>query len=337
MKKLQMLLVICLVMVFTLTACSQPADTSAKAEGGSEAEQPKQEEVAHLVISTGGTSGSYYPVGGAIANVVSKYAKGVNITAQTSGGSIENLKLIEKGQSEFGLAQNDLADYAIKGIQLFDTKLEKIRAIAALYPEYIQIAVRTDKGINSISDLKGKKISVGAPGSGSEANCRQFLELLGVPYESFEPQFLENTDAANQFKDNVIDGFIITSGLPSPAIQEIATTKGVKIIGFSKEEAEKINKQWPFLTAEPIPANSYKDQTEELITMAAKSAIFVSADVSEDVVYKFTKALWENQTEMEQANAKAKHMKKDNPLEGITVEPHPGALKYYNEIGVKVN
>ncbi len=160
---------------------------------------------------------------------------------------------------------------------------------------------------------------------------------MGVPYESFEPQFLENTDAANQFKDNVIDGFIITSGLPSPAIQEIATTKGVKIIGFSKEEAEKINKQWPFLTAEPIPANSYKDQTEELITMAAKSAIFVSADVSEDVVYKFTKALWENQTEMEQANAKAKHMKKDNPLEGITVEPHPGALKYYNEIGVKVN
>jgi len=337
MKKLHVLLAICLVLVLTLVACSKPADTSAKAEGGTAAEQPKQEEVAHMVISTGGTSGSYYPVGGAIANIVSKYAEGVNITAQTSGGSIENLKLIEKGQSELGLAQNDLADYAIKGIEIFDTKLEKIRSIAALYPEYIHIAVRPDKGINSISDLKGKKISVGAPGSGSEANCRQFLELLGVPYESFQPQFLENTDAANQFKDNVIDGFIITTGLPSPAVQEIAVSNGVKIIGFSKEEAEKINKQWPFLTAEVIPANSYKDQAEELITMAAKSVIFVSSDVSEDVVYKITKALWENQPELEQANGKLKNMHKDKPLEGVTVEPHPGALKYYNEIGVKVN
>lgn len=331
MKKLSILLLFCLI-VFMLASCSSSSPTT---EGPGE-EGAGPQEVVNLVISTGGTSGSYFPVGGAIANIVSNYAEGLNITAQTSGGSIENLKLIEKGQSEFGLAQNDLADYAMKGIELFDTKLEKIRGIATIYPEYIQIAVRPDKGINSISDLKGKKISVGAPGSGSEANCRQFLALLGVPYESFSPQFLENTDAANQYKDNVIDGFIITTGLPSPAITEIATTKGVKVLGFSKEEAEKINNEWGFLTPETIPANSYKDQGEDVITMAAKSVIFTSADISEDIVYKFTKALWENQPELEQANAKAKNMNKEDPLGGVTVPAHPGAAKYYKEIGIDV-
>lgn len=331
MKKISFLLVLCFV-IFALTSCTSPKPVE---DGQSEAETERQE-IVNLVISTGGTSGSYFPVGGAIANIVTNYAEGLNVTAQTSGGSIENLKLIEKGQSEFCIAQNDLAEYAMKGIELFDTKLEKVRGIASIYPEYIQIAVRPDKDINSISDLKGKKISVGPPGSGSEANSRQFLALLGVPYESFNPQFLENTDAANQYKDNAIDGFIITTGLPSPAIMEIATTKGVKVLGFSQEEAEKINKEWGFLTPEIIPVGSYKDQSEDIITMAVKSVIFTSIDVSEDIVYKFTKALWENQSELEQANAKTKEMKKDNPLDGVTVPAHSGAIKYYNEIGIDV-
>jgi len=333
MKKLYLILVLCIAL-FSFTSCTNPTDTVEKPQV--EQEQPKQEDV-NIVIATGGTSGSYFPMGGAIANIISNYAEGVNASAQTSGGSIENLKLLESGEVDLALAQNDLADYAMKGIEVFDEKQEKIRAIATIYPEFIHIAVNPKSGINSISDIKGKKISVGAPGSGSEANCRQFLELLGVTYDSFKPQFLANTDAADQLKDNVIDGMIITTGLPSPAILEISTTKGVKIIGFTKEEADSISKEWPYLTPIVIAANTYKDQTEEITTMTAKSVLFTSSDVSEDVVYKVTKALWENITELEKANAKAEYMNKDNPLQAVTVPVHPGALKYYNEIGVKIN
>lgn len=290
-----------------------------------------------LVISTGGTSGSYFPMGGAIANVISNYAEGVKATAQTSGGSIENLKLIERGESEMGLAQNDLADYSLKGVEMFKEKLIKPRAIATLYPELIQIVVRADKNVDNIEDLKGLKISVGAPGSGSEANARQFLEILGIPYESFQPQFLSNTDAADQFKDRVIDGMMITSGLPSPAIMDISILTDVKIIGFTNEQLAKVRSKMPFLTPVLIPAGTYDGQDEDVVTVAAQAVLFVSEDIPEDVVYKCTKAIWEHKDELVQAINKAEHMDPNDPVKGVTVPVHPGALKYYDEIGVQIN
>lgn len=326
MKK-TLFVVFMLVLVLVAAGCSPKAE-----KGDTGAIQEYQ-----LVISTGGTSGSYFPMGGAIANVISNYAEGVKATAQTSGGSIENLKLIERGESEMGLAQNDLADYSLKGIEMFTEKLTKPRAIATFYPELIQIVVRADKNVNNIEDLKGLKISVGAPGSGSEANARQFLEILGIPYESFQPQFLSNTDAADQFKDKVIDGMMITSGLPSPAIMDISILTDVKIVGFTDEQLGKVKSKMPFLTPVTIPAGTYDGQDEDVVTIAAQAVLFVSEDIPEDVVYKCTKAIWEYKDELVQAINKAEHMDPNDPVKGVTIQVHPGAIKYYNEIGVQIN
>ena len=319
-------------LIFALVVAGCSPQVTEEGNGDGEAVQEYQ-----MVISTGGTSGSYFPMGGAIANVISNHAEGVKATAQTSGGSIENLKLIERGESEMGLAQNDLADYSLKGVEMFSEKLTKPRAVATFYPELIQIVVRADKNIENIEDIKGLKISVGAPGSGSEANARQFLEILGVPYDSFQPQFLSNTDAADQFKDRVIDGMMITSGLPSPAIMDISILTDVRILGFTDEQLEAIGKEMGFLTPVTIPGGTYEGQEEDVVTVAAQAVLFISEDVPEDVVYKSTKAIWEYKDELIQAIQKAEHMDPDDPVKGVTVPVHPGALKYYNEIGVKVD
>lgn len=290
-----------------------------------------------MVISTGGTSGSYFPMGGGIANVISTYVPGVKVTAQTSGGSIENLKLIERGESEMGLAQNDLADYAMRGVEMFKEKLTKPRAIATLYPELIQIVVRADKKVENIEDIKGLKISVGAPGSGSEANARQFLEILGVPYNSFKPLFLSNTDAADQFKDRIIDGMILTTGLPSPAIMDISILTDVKIIGFTDVQIQKIQEKIPFLTPFIIPAGTYNGQDEDVKTLCAQAVLFISKEIPEEIVYECTKAIWQHKDELVQALKKAENMDPMNPVKGVTVPIHSGALKYYSEVGIKIN
>lgn len=328
MKK-TLLIAFMLVLVLVAAGCSP-----AVKEGDTVEETPQSYQ---MVISTGGTSGSYFPMGGAIANVISNHVPGANVTAQTSGGSVENLKLIERGECEMGLAQNDLADFAFRGVEMFSEKLIKHRAIATFYPELIQIVVRADKNINNIEDLKGYKISVGAPGSGSEANARQFLEALGVPYSSFNPQFLSNTDAADQFKDKIIDGMMITSGLPSPAITDIALLSDVKILGFTEEQLKIINERMPFLTPVTITAGTYEGQDEDVVTVAAQAVLFVSEDIPEDVVYECTKALWEYKDELIQSIPKAENMDPKDPVKGVTTPVHPGAIKYYNEIGVSVN
>jgi len=327
MRKWTIWVLVLLLFAGTIAGCAKKSEKPA--------EKAKQE-VTQLVISTGGTSGSYFAVGGAFANIISKYGENLSATAQTSGGSIENLKLLESGESELILAQNDLADYALKGAEMFKEPLKNVQAIATLYPEYIQIVVRANLGVKKITDLKGKKISVGPPGSGSEANARQFLQALGVAYDSFKPQFLSNTDATNQFKDKIIDGFIITSGLPSPAIMDIASTMDVTVVGFTNEEIAVLAKDIPFLTAAVIPANSYNKQTQDVQTIAAQAVLFTSAKVPEEVVYRITKAIWDNQDELILSTAKAKYMKKDNPVIGVTVPVHPGAAKYYKEKGIAV-
>ncbi len=323
------LLIACVLTLVLLVVGCGPTRGNGDADDGAVEEY-------QMVIATGGTSGSYFPMGGAIANVISNHVPSANITAQTSGGSVENLKLIERGEAEMGLAQNDLADFAHKGIEMFEQKLVKHRAIATFYPELIQIVVRADKNINNIEDLKGYKISVGAPGSGSEANARQFLEILDVPYSSFNPQFLSNTDAAEQFKDRVIDGMMITSGLPSPAIMDISLLSDVKILGFTQAQLDKIADKMAFLTPITIPAGTYDGQNEDVVTVAAQAVLFISEDIPEDVVYEYTKALWEYRHELEQSIPKAEHMDPKDPVKGVTTPVHPGAEKYYNEVGASV-
>lgn len=325
------LLVVCILVLALIAVGCAPKATE---EGSGEAEAP---EVMQMVITTGGTSGSYFPMGGAIASVITNHVEGVSVTAQTSGGSTENLILIERGECELGLAQNDAAEYAWLGKEMYSEKHNKPRAIATLYPELVQIVARKDTGIKNIEDIKGHKVSIGAPGSGSEANARQYLNLLGIPYDSFQPQFLSNTDAADQFKDEIIDCMILTSGLPSPALMDISTLTDVTVVGFTEEQAAKINKEIPFLTPIKIPAGTYRGQNEDVLSVTVQAVLFASEDIPEDIVYEITKALWENKDELVQVIAKAENMDPKDPVKGVTIPVHPGALKYYKEIGIEID
>ncbi len=304
--------------------------------GDSKPAQPaaKPAEPTKMILATGGTSGTYYPLGGAMAQLWNSKAKIVNVTAQATGAAIENLRLINKGDAELAIVQSDTMDYAYKGIEVFKEKLPDVRAIAYLYPEVIQLVVRADGGINSVADFKGKKVGVGAPGSGTEANFRQIIDVFGLTYKDMQPNYLSFSECADRFKDGQLDAFIVVAGIPNSAIMDIATQHNIKILPISDDMIGNINKKYPFLSATTIPANTYKGQTSNVKTIAIMATLVANAKVKDDVVYAITKALFDNLPDLATAHAKGKEIKLDTAVKGMAIPFHPGAEKYFKEKGV---
>lgn len=289
----------------------------------------------NLILATGGTSGTYYPFGGTMAQIFNSKIENMNVTAQATGASVENLKLIGKKEAELAIVQNDMTDYAYNGTETFkDGKIENVRAVATLYPEVIQIVVSTDSNINTLQDIKGKKFSVGAPGSGVEANARQLLEVMGMSYGDFTANYLSFSESADSFKDKHIDGFLFTSGIPNAAIQDISTTSSLKFVSIPDNVIQQLTSQYPFFTEYIIPAGTYKGQDAVVKTIAVKATLVAGSEVSEQVIYDLTKALFENQPELAQANAKGAELNINEAVKGISVPFHPGAEKYYKEKGI---
>lgn len=316
MKKLLVVaLMTVFVLSFALTACA-PAQTN-------------------LIMATGGTSGTYYPFGGAMAQIFSNKVEGLNVTAQTSGASVENCKLLGKKEVELAILQNDMLDYAYNGLEAFEgKKIDSVRALATLYPEVVQIVVSADSGISSVEEFKGQKISVGAPGSGVEANTRQILDAVGISYDDFSTNYLSFSESAEQFKDKHLKGFIFTSGVPNAAIQDIGATQEVQLLSLSDEVIEELTAKYPFFTKHIIPAGTYNGQTADVKTVAVKATLAVGKDLSESVVYDITKALFENQEELATVHAKGSSVKLESAVQGISIPFHPGAEKYYKEKGI---
>jgi uncharacterized protein len=288
----------------------------------------------NLILATGGTSGTYYPFGGAIAQIFNTKIENMNVTAQATGASVENLKLIGKKEAELAIVQNDMTDYAYKGLEAFkDGKVENVRAIATLYPEVIQIVASPDSGISTVMDIKGKKFSVGAPGSGVEANARQILDVLGMTYNDFSANYLSFAESSDSFKDKHIDGFLFTSGIPNAAIQDITATSALNFVSIPDDVIKSITEKYPFFTAYVIPAGTYQGQTADVKTIAVNATLVVGSEVSEKVVYELTKALFANQAELATAHAKGKLLSLETAVTGISIPYHPGAEKYYKEVG----
>ncbi|MDF2839289.1 MAG: transporter solute receptor, family [Clostridia bacterium] len=289
---------------------------------------------SNLILATGGTSGTYYPFGGAMAQIFNSKIADMNVTAQSTGASVENLKLIGKKEAELAIVQNDMTDYAYNGLESFkDGKIENVRAIATLYPEVIQIVASEDSGIVTMNDIKGKKFSVGAPGSGVEANARQILDVLTMTYDDFAANYLSFSESADSLKDKHIDGFLFMSGIPNAAIQDTATTSKLKFVSLSDDVVTQLTTKYPFFTAFTIPAGTYNGQDTDVKTVAVKATLIVGAEVSEKVVYDLTKALFENQPELATGHAKGKELNLTDAVQGISVPFHPGAEKYYKEVG----
>lgn len=286
-----------------------------------------------LSIATGGTSGTYYPVGGAIAKVLNENIDNMNASAQSTGASVTNTRLIYNQEVELAILQNDIASYAVNGQNQFaDNQVNNMTGITALYPEVIQIVVRNDAGIESIADLKGKSVAVGAPGSGAEANAKQILDFFGLTYDDIEEDYLSFGEAASRLKDRQIDAAFLTAGIPTAAVMDVAATQDISLINFSDQDIKALNSEYPYLTGVTVPAGSYNGLDNDIQTVALKAILVADSDLSEDVVYNITKAIFENRDTLIAAHDRARDIKLDSAMDGMTVELHPGAKKYYDEV-----
>ncbi len=287
------------------------------------------------ILATGGTGGTYYPFGGAIANIWNTKIENMNVTAQATGASAENLRLINKGEAEFATVQNDVMDYAFHGTDMFaGEKLENVMTIGTMYPEVIQIAVSESSGIKSVADFKGKRISVGDAGSGVEFNAKQILEGYGLTFEDIKKSNLSFKESAEGIQNGTLDGCFITAGVPNSALQELAFTAGLILIPVSGPEADSICSKYSFYTQTTIPGKTYKGTDEDTPALAIKATLAVSSKLDEETVYQMTKTLFENLDELGQAHAKGKEVSAEAAVTGVSVPFHPGAAKYFKELGL---
>lgn len=287
------------------------------------------------ILATGGTSGTYYPFGGAIANIWNTKLDNMNVTAQATGASAENLRLINKGEAEFATVQNDVMDYAYNGTDMFaGEKLSNLATIGTLYPEVIQIAVSKDSGIKSIADFKGKRISVGDAGSGVEFNAKQIMEGYGLTFDDIKKSNLSFKESAEGIQNGTLDGCFITAGVPNAALQELAFTTGLVLIPVTGNEAATVIDKYGYYTATTIPGGTYKGTDEDTPALAIKATLAVSSKLDEETVYQMTKALFENLDELGNAHAKGKEVSAASAVTGVSVPFHPGAIKYFKEIGL---
>ena len=288
------------------------------------------------ILATGGTGGTYYPFGGAIANIWNTKIENMNVTAQATGASAENLRLINKGEAEYAIVQNDVMDYAYNGKDLFaGEKLENIMTIGTLYPEVVQIAVSKDSGIKSVADFRGKRISVGDAGSGVEFNAKQILEGYGLTFDDIKKSNLSFKESAEGIQNGTLDSCFVTAGVPNAALQELAFSAGLVLVPVDSVAAEKICKKYNYYTVTSIPGGTYKGTDSDTAALAIKATLAVNAKLDEEIVYQMTKALFENLDSLAAAHAKGKEVSAKAAVTGVSVPFHPGAKKYFTEIGLK--
>lgn len=293
---------------------------------------------SNFILATGGTSGTYYPFGGAIANIWNTKLENMNVTAQATGASAENLRLISKGEAEFATVQNDVMDYAYNGTDMFDgNKLENLAVIGTMYPEVVQIAAAKSSGIKTVADMRGKRVSVGDAGSGVEFNAKQILEGYGMTFDDIKKNNLSFKESAEGIQNGTLDACFITAGVPNAALQELSFTAGLVLIPVDGAEAQNIIDDHSFYTQEMIPGSTYNGVDTPTPALAIKATLAVSAKLDEDTVYKMTKALFENLEELGNAHAKGKEVTAQKAVTGVSVPFHPGAKKYFSEIGLSTN
>lgn len=294
---------------------------------------------SQFIMGTGGTSGTYYPLGGALSQIITDNSDGkISCVAQATGASVENLNMVNVGDMDLAIVQNDTADYAKQGNTFFKAPLKNVTAICRLYPEHIQIAVDAKSDIKSLADFKGKNISVGAPGSGNEANTRQILGEVGLhdgeKYVNMTPHFLSYSESTSHFKDRLIDGFEFTTGAPNSGIQEIVTAQPLRFIEIKGDFRDALIAKYPFFAPAIIPAGTYSGQDKDVETIAVQACLIARRDMTDDEAYAVTKAIFENLEAIGNAHAKGKLITLAEALDGMTLDIHPGALKYYKEAGL---
>ncbi len=285
-------------------------------------------------VLTGGTSGVYYPLGVALAKIYADKIPGVRTQVQSTKASVENLNLLQSGRGEIALALGDSVKSAWEGDEEvgFPKKLDKLRGVAAVYPNVIQIVASQQSGVKTFADLKGKGLSVGAPKSGTEVNARRIFEAMGMSYKDLgKTEYLPFGESVELIKNRQLDATLQSAGLGVSSIRDLASSLPITMVAVPADVAKKLGA--PFV-ATTIPANTYAGQTADVPTLAVVNFLVTHSGVSDETVYQMTKQLFENLDTMVAAHNAAKSISLKSAIEGMPVPLHPGAMRYYKEKGL---
>lgn len=285
-------------------------------------------------VLTGGTSGVYYPLGVAIGKIYGDKIPGVKTQVQATKASVENLVLLQQGRGEIAFTLGDLLKAAWEGDTEagFKTKLDKLRTIGAIYPNYIQIVATAESGIKTLADLKGKSLSVGAPKSGTELNSRAILAAAGMSYKDLgKVEYLPFAESVDLMKNRQLNATLQSAGLGVASLKDLSTSSDITVVAVPKETVDKIGS--PFVSV-IIPANTYTGQDKDVPTAAVVNYLVTSSAVSDDLAYQMTKLIYESLPELANAHAAGKEIKLEAAATGSPVPLHPGAIRYYKEKGL---
>jgi len=300
---------------------------------GALAAQPAQAQ-QFINILTGGTSGVYYPMGVALAKIYTDKVQGVRPSVQATKASVENINLLQAGRGEVALVLGDSLRDAWAGSTEagFKSKMDRMRGIAAFYPNYIQIVALRSSGIRTLADLKGKRLSVGAARSGTELNARAVFAAAGMSYKDLsKTEYLPFGESVELMKNRQLDATLQSAGLGVASIRDLANSVEINVVEVPADLVQKIGP--PFVAA-TIPANTYKGQEQAAATAAVVNFLITRSTLSEEIVYNLTKAMWENVGELAAAHSAGRLVKLENALAGMSVPLHPGAERYYKEKGL---
>ncbi len=329
MKKF-LALILSLAMVFALVACGgeKTDDNQGDANNDGDTSTP-----VAINLATGGTSGTYYAVGGVLKTVLDSKLTLSTLNVASTGASVANVNMITDGEAQMAILQSDVINYAHEGTGQFEGAPEDNALwVAGIYNETVQILAKP--GINSVADLKGKTVCVGDVGSGTEINAWQVLGAAGLTKDDITAVNGSFQDGVDQLKDGKIDAAFTVAGAPTTAIVDYATTNTLNLVSLTEDELAAIQAEYPFLIRDDLKAGTYTGQDSDVTCVAIQATLVASEELSEDVVYEFVKAMFDNQADLEAGHAKFAFLDPTSASAGATVPLHPGAEKYYKEVGV---
>ncbi len=290
-----------------------------------------------LSIATGGTGGTYYPYGGGLAELINNQIEGASAVAEVTGASVENMGLVWRGDSDLALALADTVFQAYSGTGDFEGRqLENIRALASIYPNAVQIVTLAESDVHSIEDLRGKTVSVGAPGSGTEINARALLEANGITYDDFDPRRLNFNETADAIRDGDIEAGFWSVGPPTSSILNLATTRDIRLVGLTDEEIANARDAEPVFAAYELRSGLYDGMDEAVQTISIPNVLAVSSEMDEELAYQITKVLFEYTDQLIAIHPAANDTTVEFSVNSTPIAFHPGALRYYEEVGAEI-
>lgn len=323
MKQIKLILSCVLVLVLGLALVIAPADASKR---------------RFISIAAGWVTGAYFPMAGAISRIAYQKLQdqGIRVTAESSGASVANAKLIGVGDTDFAILQNDIASYAFNGTApLFDAAIPNLLGVCTLYPEHVQIIARKDAKINSPADLKGKRVAIGPVGSGTTANVHQILEAWGLTVNDLaRAEQLTASQSADYIKDGRLDAAFFTVAVGAAVIMDTALVVDVNVVPVDGPNADKLIEKYPFYAKQSVKAGTYRGNDADVPTVSVMAMLSARADLEEDIVYVILKAMYENVSQLHEAHAMFKDIAAETGLVGMSIPLHPGAKKYFTEAGI---